>query len=93
MQMQASRIPNLASDTFDGMLYWFAEMSAIDLIFHPDDSPDQIVSIRDGSQFFTQPECAKLDGILAHLFEKHGDRVHEACYPVFMNRCGCMLDA
>ncbi len=93
MQLQTSRIPDLASDTFDGMLFWFAEMSANDLIFHPDDAPDQIFSIRDGTRFFTQPECVKLDEILAHLFEKHGDRVHEACYPVYMKRFGIMLDA
>lgn len=91
--MQAARVPDFTNNTFDGMLYWFAEMSVRNLLFHPDDSPAQIITIADGTQVFTTGECRKLEGILADMFHKHGDRVHEACYPVFMKAVGQRLDA
>lgn len=88
MQMQAARIPNFTNNTFDGMLYWFAEMSVRELIYHPDASADQIVLIDDGQPMFTSTECNKLDGILASMFEAHGDQVYDACYPIFMKAAG-----
>jgi hypothetical protein len=40
-----SRIPDFSDKSFDGMLTWFSEMSLRNLIFHPDDMPESIVSI------------------------------------------------
>lgn len=91
--MQAARVPDFTNNTFDGMLNWFAEMSVRGLLFHPDDSPAQIITIADGSPIFTTGERRKLEGILADMFCKHGDRVHEACYPIFMKAVGQRLDA
>ena len=91
--MQASRVPDFTNNTFDGMLNWFAEMSVRDLLFHPDDSPTQIIANADGSPVFTTGECWKLEEILTDMFSKHGGRVHEACYPVFMKAAGQRLDA
>ena len=91
--MQATRVPDFTNNTFDGMLNWFAEMSVRELLFHPDDSPAQIITIADGSAAFTTGECRKLEGILADMFRKHGDGVHEACYPIFMKAGGQRLDA
>jgi hypothetical protein len=91
--MQGTRIPDFTQNTFDGMLNWFAELSIRELLFHPDDSPSQIVKIVDGAPAFTAEECRKLEDILANMFRKHGDLVHEACYPVFMKAAGQRLDA
>ena len=91
--MQVARVPDFTNNTFDGMLSWFAELSVRELLFHPDDSPTQIIKIADGSPTFTAEECRKLEGILADMFRKHGDRVHEACYPVFMRAVGQRVDA
>jgi hypothetical protein len=55
--MNTSRISEFTNKSFDGMLTWFAEMSAEDLIFHPDDAPKTIVSITKGENIFTFDEC------------------------------------
>lgn len=91
--MRTARVPDFTKNTFDGMLNWFAEMSVRDLLFHPVDSPAQIITVADGRSTFTVGECWKLEGILADMFRKHGDRVHEACYPIFMRAAGQRLDA
>lgn len=92
--MSTTRIPDLERNTFDGMLAWFGEMSVRDLIFHPDDAPDQVMRIADGKPMFSVHECRKLEEVLGAMFEAHGDRVHEACYPVFMRAAGMLrLDA
>lgn len=88
MQTQPERIPNFTDNTFDGMLFWFAEMSSRGLIYHPDESADQIVLLADGKPMFTSTECEKLDGFLASMFKTHGDRVYDACYPIFMKAAG-----
>lgn len=91
--MQAARIPDFTNNTFDGMLNWFAELSVRELLFHPDDAPTQIVKVADGQPMFTAGEASKLEGILSDMFRRHGDRVHEACYPIFMKSAGQRLDA
>jgi hypothetical protein len=88
MQMQADRIPDFTIKTFDGMSFWFSEMAVRKLIFHPDNPPDQVVRIDDGSAFFTPVECSKLKTILDAMFNEHGDRVYDACYPAFMKASG-----
>lgn len=91
--MEASRIPDLTENTFDGMLLWFAELSERELLFHPDDSPDQIVNIRTGEPTFSSEECRKTERILGCMFDKFGNGVHEAAYPIFMQRFNGRLDA
>lgn len=91
--MEASRIPDLTENNFDGMLWWFAEMSKRELLFHPDDSPDQIVTIKTGEPTFSPDECRKLEAVLSRMFNEFGDEVHAAAYPVFMKAAGQRLDA
>jgi hypothetical protein len=91
--MEADRTPDLTENTFDGMLLWFAEMSRRELLFHPEDSPSEIVNIRTGEPTFSAGECDKIDRILSGLFGRFGDGVHEAACPVFMKRFGGRLDA
>ncbi|MEI6333622.1 MAG: hypothetical protein WCS87_03630 [Methylococcaceae bacterium] len=91
--MNAIRIPEFTDKSFDGMLTWFAEMSDQDLIFHPDDAPETIVSITTGENIFTVDECQKLDEILSEMFNQFDDDVYEAAYPSFMKRMDIQLDA
>ena len=91
--MEAIRIPNLTENTFDGMLRWFAEMAKRDLLFHPDDSPDQIVRISTGQATFSAEECRKAEDILSRMFDRFGSDVHEAAYPIFMQHFNGRLDA
>lgn len=86
--METRRIPDFANKSFHGMAIWFNEMSRRDLLFHPDDAASTIITIATDEKMFTEPECEKLDGILRDMFERFGDRVHEAAYPVFMRRMG-----
>lgn len=88
-----SRIPACKNYTFDGMLYWFAEMSVNDLLFHPDDDPADIVRIADNTPTFDKNEVRLLRKILDRMFVENGLDVYEAAYPVFMKRMGIQLDA
>lgn len=64
---ETSRIPDFSDKSFDGMLMWFSEMSVRDLIFHPDDAPESIVSIATNEKTFTADECQKLNSILSEM--------------------------
>ncbi len=88
-----SRIPDFSDKSFDGMLTWFSEMSLRDLIFHPDDAPESIVSIITNERSFTDDECQKLNNIISEMFNKFNDDVYEAAYPFFMKSMGIQLDA
>ncbi len=91
--MQKNRIPQLTENTFDGMLWWFAEMSKRDLLFHPDDAPDQIVNINTGAPTFSPDECTTLEAVISRMFNEFGDEVHAAAYPIFMKAAGEHLDS
>jgi hypothetical protein len=86
---QRSRIPEWKEKGFDGMLIWFSEMSVRGLLFHPDDDPAEIVSIRDGhSRLFSDMEAAKLRGLIDEMFEINGDEVYKAGLPIFRAAIG-----
>jgi len=91
--MNTNRIPAFTERTFDGMLLWFGEMNARDLLFHPDDQPEDIIVIATGEPTFTHEECVVLDQTLAEMFTLFGDKVYEAAYPYVMTRMGLPLDA
>lgn len=86
--MSASRIPAYDRTNPDGMLIWFAEMAKRDLLFHPEDSASSIIRIDNGEPVFTREESKTVDATLAEMFSEHGDKVIEACYPVFMRNAG-----
>jgi len=88
-----NRLPAYDAENPDGMLLWFAEMAKRDLLFHPDDDPANIVSIADGSHTFTSSEAATLRGVIASMFENHGDGVYDAAHPIFMRAIGLPLDS
>jgi len=91
--MNESRVPEYSDFSFDGMLNWFAEMSVRELLFHPEDRPEDIIRIDDGKPLFSDIECQQINAILGSMFDKFGDEVCGAAYPVFMKRMGQRLDA
>lgn len=91
--MHASRIPDFANKTHEGMSHCFAEMSLRGLLFHPEDAPSDIYTIATNERAFTADECIKLDGLMAEMLVLFGDGVCEAAYPNFMKCMGLRLDA
>ncbi len=90
--MMQSRIPDLTDTTILGMQAWFSEMSARDLLFHPDDPPSDIFTIRTQKKTFTESECQKLEAIIGELFSRFGNDVYETALPVFVEKMGIRLD-
>ncbi|MDI1251823.1 hypothetical protein [Thermomonas sp.] len=88
-----SRIPAYDSANPDGMLTWFAEMSARGLLFHPEEDPAEILRIGTWERTFTDAEADRVRGILCNMFAQHGDETISACCPVFMRAVGQRLDA
>lgn len=86
--MKMSRIPEYKNQTTAGMNAWFSEMFAKGLLFHPDDSPENIVSIKTGKQIFSFEETIEIKEILNVMFNKFEDEVYEAAYPCFMKSLG-----
>ncbi len=91
--MNTSRIPDFSDKSFDGMLTWFSEMSVRDLLFHPDDAPETIISTATGEKFFAAGECQMHEGVLAGMFRQFGNNVYEAACPAFMQHTGIQQDA
>lgn len=91
--MNGSRIPEFSDHSFDGMLRWFATMSDLELLFHPDDPADEIYDIATGEPTFSPAESRKANSILATMFSLFGDKVYEAAYPIFMQSMHIRLDA
>lgn len=91
--MNTSRIPGYIEKSFDGMLIWFAEMSKRDLLFHPDDALENIVSLSNREQLFSTHECRLINNILGDMFSEFGEDVYEAAYPGYMKRMDIQMDA
>ena len=85
---QISRIPQWSEHNFDGMLIWFSEMSVRGLLYHPDDDPDEIVSIANGRKLISNEEAAELRLTVAEMFVLKGDEVYEAGAPIFRAAIG-----
>ncbi len=88
-----NRIPAVRDFSVNGMTAWFAELDARDLLFHPDESPETLISMDSGRPCFTPTEVAALTSTIDRLFALHGDEVYEAAYPLFMARMGIKPDA
>jgi hypothetical protein len=79
-----TRIPPLKNDSYNAMSDWYGRMAKADLLFHPDDAPQDIVLISNGARTFDDLECEQLDEVMSRLFSNHGNKVYEAAYPYFM---------
>ena len=89
-----SRIPKLNSPSFDGALFWFAELQTKGLLFHPEDDPADIVLISDGTPAFSDAEVTELRAEFSALESSIGhDALIEAAYPIFVRSFGLRLDS
>lgn len=86
--MSLSRIPDYKSRAIVEMKHWFSEMLEKGLLFHPDDTPHDIVCQKSGNLIFTHDEALKIEKILGLMFDDYGDQVYEAAYPFFMKAVG-----
>ncbi len=86
--MQVSRIPDYTNHNLESMKLWFSIMFEKGLLFHPDDEPEQIISINTGKNLFFCEESIKIKEILKIMFNDFGDQVYEAAYPYFMKSMG-----
>lgn len=91
--MVISRIPVMKNNDFNSLQLWFSEMHTNDFLFHPDDDPAEIVSIKSGELMFTQTEVAQLRTVIDSMFQLHGDKVYEAGYAVLMSTFSLPEDA
>lgn len=82
------RIPTYFPVDYASMQLWFRKMQECGLLFHPDDDPSDIVRIDTGGRTFNDSEATILRGILAKMFELHGNGVYEAAWPVFAEAVG-----
>lgn len=87
-----NRIPAVQEFTLNGMAAWFAQLDTCNLLFHPDDPPETLISLESGQLFFSAAEVSILTSTIDRLFALHGDRVYEAAYPLFMARMGIEED-
>jgi hypothetical protein len=87
-----NRIPAVHDFTLSGMAAWFAQLDICNLLFHPDDPPETLISLESGQPFFSAAEISILTNTIDHLFALHGDQVYEAAYPLFVARMGIEED-
>jgi hypothetical protein len=87
-----TRIPAVRDFTLNGMRAWFAHLDTCNLLFHPDDPPETLISIESGQPFFNTAEVFMLTSTIDRLFALHGDQVYEAAYPLFLARMGIEED-
>ncbi|MHB1198753.1 MAG: hypothetical protein ACYCZ6_04185 [Polaromonas sp.] len=81
--MNRTRIPKLTAVTPAAAKSWFKRMLERGLQFHPDDDPNEIVFISDGTRFFSDQECTQLNEYVHRLFAALGDTVYELAFDVW----------
>jgi hypothetical protein len=78
-----NRIPAIPGKSRFALARWVNKLYLEGLLFHPDDQPEDIVSIETGEQVFAPLECQKLQEGIHILFESHGDLVYEVALNYF----------
>jgi hypothetical protein len=78
-----NRIPAIPGKSRFALERWFNKLHLEGLIFHPDDQPEDIVSIATGEKVFTPFECQTLREGIQLLLERHGDLVYEVALEYF----------
>lgn len=64
-------------------------MADCQLIFHPEDPAETVVSIETGEALFSKDEAIKLQRTIDGFFERFDDvTVSDAAYPHFMRAAG-----
>ena len=80
---ESGRIPAWSDVSLGGVALWFKVMLRANLLYHPDDDPKDVISLRTGRRLFHRSEAIKLRKIIKEMFSAHGDSVYEAALPVF----------
>jgi hypothetical protein len=78
--MPKTRIPALTNTSRATALRWMDQMHKKGLLFHPDDRPEDLVKISDGSPTLTSNECKDARRAMLFLFTHHGDAVYEFAF-------------
>jgi hypothetical protein len=74
-----SRLPSFPNSSYFAMNRWFYKMYQADLLYNPDDSAEDIVSIKTGEPCFSPNECVELNKAVSFMFEQHGEMVYDVC--------------
>ncbi len=82
------RVPKILGNSRFALERWFYKLYTDDLLFHPDDRPENIVYIEKNEPFFSDEECVILNQSLDLLFERHGDTVYEVALKYFHKKMG-----
>lgn len=82
------RIPAVTGNSRFAMERWFHKLYVNNVLFHPDDSPENIVDIVTGAPTFTAEECVVLNKGKDLLFGQHGDEVYEVGMKYFRKAMG-----
>jgi hypothetical protein len=86
------RVPKIPGNSRFALERWFYKLYTDDLLFNPDDRPENIVHTGKDEPFFSAEECVILNQSLDHLFERHGDTVYEVALKYFSKRMGVQPD-
>jgi len=81
-------VPFWTDKTEEGLRAWWKQMAAAGLIFHPDDSPETIVTVKSGERVFSASACLKLKGLIAEMFLLYGETVYDTGHEVLMEFLG-----
>lgn len=76
---QTSRIPALPNRSLFAMNRWFYKMYQSGLLYHPDESAENIVCLDTNETLFTKAECIVLNKAIDTMFKIHGDKVYDVC--------------
>lgn len=83
-----NRIPVITGKSSFALARWFGKLTASGLLFHPDDRPENIISIETKEPTFTEEECATLNESLELLFDLHGDLVYDVALSYLQRAMG-----
>jgi hypothetical protein len=86
------RVPKIPGNSRFALERWFYKLYTDDLLFHPDDRPENIVHTRRNESFFSEEECVILNQSLDLLFDRHGDTVYEVALKYFNKKMGSQPD-
>lgn len=86
------RVPKIPGNSRFALERWFYKLYTDDLLFNPDDRPENIVYAGKDEPFFSSEECVILNQSLDILFEQHGDMVYEVAIKYFHKKMGIQPD-
>jgi len=86
------RVPKIPGNSRFALEHWFYKLYTDDLLFNPDDRPENIIHIGNKEPFFSAEECEILNQSLDILFEQHGDTVYDVALKFFHKQMNIQHD-